>query len=216
MRLWDQHRGAFILWLTVSACTVLLEGCGAGTQKAVTPGAHTTGGKSQATAPRVRLRIGSNRAGPYRFVRRPIVVRWQVPPNARVPHPSFLIYYRLNRALPTSSRHGRLIVSVDGDNSDNLNGLGYDDVEPGHCYFEGSSDPGMSPVLAHRHPGQNVALRISFHYPGLDGVLSAAVPLSNRLPFEAGDVSDFRRFHQLGCSGKGAFHPAELGSHARH
>jgi hypothetical protein len=129
-----------------------------------------------------------NRAGAYRLVRLPVVVR-------DVAGDAFGLYFRLNRRL----RDGPLDEIIDDVPTDNLSGAGIDSSAPGNCYFAYASEVPGYYDLASVRPGHVVQVTIAFHYPHTHGVLSAHPRLSDVRPKEAGTAESPARFHQLGC-----------------
>jgi hypothetical protein len=129
-----------------------------------------------------------NRAGSYRLVGLPIVVR---DANGA----AFGLYFRLNRSLGD----GQLVDTIDGVHTDNLNGAGYDSSAPGHCYLAYATGVPSYFGLTSVRPGHVIAVTIAFHHPHTHGVLAAHVRLRNVRRAEETTIVDPLRFHQLGC-----------------
>src|SRR2546423_2441512 len=184
-------RAVAVTGASATLLTVASGGCGGGAPS-----------HEQGTQPPARLPVSppatavpvSPASGPYRFVGRPIVVRWTARGNTP---PAYEIYFRLNRAL--TRRRLAVTVSLEGlDGSSEPNGLGYEDSAAPHCYAKGIDDVIDLPASLRRsRPGQRVTVNLDILAPRR-GALGARVAL---LPRRADDTapgdSSADWFHRL-------------------
>ncbi len=196
------------------AAAVLIAGCGAASEQpqpgtSKLPAARTTIARtvptSATTVPASHPPVhGTAGAHPYRFERRPIVVRWVERPGVQPLEPSYSVYFRLNRPLPTSTRKGIAVVSLNGEGSDVVSGLGYLEVPYGTCYFTiVSTNESSQPRLVHSRAGQIATVTLSIRrYGGATRTLTARAPMRKQLTNEGASDSDARRLHELGCPTK--------------
>jgi hypothetical protein len=185
----------------IAASALVMGGCGSNTSTGTpTTGAARTTPKASAVAhptprapaPSQRPHIDRpNRAGSYRLVGLPIVVR--EPAKNKVP--AFGLYFRLNRSLG----NGLLVDTIDDVHTDNLNGVGYDSSAPGHCYLTYALSVPNYLEIATARPGQVIPVTLAFHYPHTRGVLTAHVRLRNVRRDEETTIASPLRFHELGC-----------------